>query len=225
MVGSRTVTKSELEFESLARGNQYWIRVRAVRAGKIGTTARGIGPCYSDKASRTLAIRVDDLIDADRLAAKIAAIVPIKNAIFAALFGPQAQPLDAKALTEQYADIGRQIGPMARNTGAILRGATARGERPGAGRQVAAEDGYGRSLAEGSEGRDGEGREAPGKSPARVGSDLGDCASAQGRLLSPGRDEGAQVFALVGIPSAGQGPMSHGHGNLRRRPVEIVAER
>jgi hypothetical protein len=36
MVGSQTVTKSELEIESLARGNQYWIRVRAVRAGKTG---------------------------------------------------------------------------------------------------------------------------------------------------------------------------------------------
>jgi adenylosuccinate synthase len=98
-------------------------------AGKIGTTARGIGPCYSDKASRTTAIRVDDLIDADRLAAKIAAIVPIKNAIFAALFGQQTAPLDGKALTDQYVELGRQIAPMACNTGAILRGATSRGER------------------------------------------------------------------------------------------------
>ena len=40
-------------------------------AAKIGTTNRGIGPCYSDKASRSLAIRVEDLIEPDRLAARL----------------------------------------------------------------------------------------------------------------------------------------------------------
>jgi adenylosuccinate synthase len=94
---------------------------------KIGTTARGIGPCYCDKANRSTAIRMADLVDADRLKEKIATIVPIKNAIFAALF--DAQPMDADAIYREYAQLGLQLAPMACNTGALLRGAIASGER------------------------------------------------------------------------------------------------
>ena len=96
-------------------------------SGKIGTTARGIGPCYCDKANRSTAIRVEELIDADRLAAKLRAIVPIKNAIFGALY--QSQPIDGEALLTEYVEIGKQIAPFACNTGSLLRGAIARGER------------------------------------------------------------------------------------------------
>ena len=35
---------------------------------KIGTTARGIGPCYADKANRSTAVRVADLLDRKLLA-------------------------------------------------------------------------------------------------------------------------------------------------------------
>ena len=101
---------------------------QSLGADKIGTTNRGIGPCYADKAYRSTAIRVADLIDADRLAARIAAIVPVKNAIFSALFG-DAEPIDAKSLTEQFVEVGLQVRPLACNTGAMLRAATDRGQR------------------------------------------------------------------------------------------------
>ena len=97
-------------------------------AGKIGTTACGIGPCYSDKAARTLAVRVGDLLDADVLTEKIARIVEVRNTVFSALYGHD-EPIDAEAVGREYLDHGRRLGGMITDTGAVLRRAIARGER------------------------------------------------------------------------------------------------
>ena len=70
-----------------------------------------------------------ELLDADKLRAKVRAIVAIKNKIFAALYG--AQPMDAAAIAEQFVEIGRQLAPMVRNTGALLRAAWAGDARSG----------------------------------------------------------------------------------------------
>ena len=94
---------------------------------KLGTTARGIGPCYADKASRSTAIRVGELTDGEALAKKIAAIVEIKNRILAALYS--ADPLDGGAIAKEYAEYGRRLAPMICNTGALLRGAIAKAQR------------------------------------------------------------------------------------------------
>lgn len=94
--------------------------------GKIGTTARGIGPCYSDKANRSTAIRAADLKDADVLAQKIRTIGEIKNTIFAALYG--ADPMDIEQIVSEYTELGQQMADMICNTGGILRNAIAKGE-------------------------------------------------------------------------------------------------
>ncbi len=70
-------------------------------AKKIGTTARGIGPCYSDKMQRATAIRVIDLFNAEVLREKITRIVDRKNRIFAALYN-DLEPLDAEAIFAEY---------------------------------------------------------------------------------------------------------------------------
>jgi len=93
---------------------------------KIGTTARGIGPCYSDKANRSTAIRVADLIDPSVLAEKIRAVVEIKNRIFAALY--DADPMDAEAIAAEYTELGNHLESMICNTGGLLRGALVLGE-------------------------------------------------------------------------------------------------
>ena len=93
---------------------------------KIGTTARGIGPCYADKARRSTAIRVAELLDADALAEKIRRIAKIKNCTFAALY--EAEAMDAEAIVAEYVEYGKQLAPMVANTGAILRRAIAAGE-------------------------------------------------------------------------------------------------
>lgn len=94
---------------------------------KIGTTVRGIGPCYSDKANRSTAIRVMELHDAKALTMKIRLIGAIKNQTFAAMF--DAEPMDIEEIVEQYIKLGEQLEPMIRNSGAMLRKANRDGQR------------------------------------------------------------------------------------------------
>ena len=61
---------------------------------KIGTTGRGIGPCYEDKVAR-VGVRASDLTDPDLLRAKIAAALKEKNVLFTALYGVEALTVDA----------------------------------------------------------------------------------------------------------------------------------
>ena len=61
---------------------------------KIGTTGRGIGPCYEDKVGR-VGVRASDLADPELLKAKIAAALKEKNVLFTALYGIDALAVDA----------------------------------------------------------------------------------------------------------------------------------
>ena len=106
---------------------QDTLNERRLGDAKIGTTARGIGPCYADKANRTTALRAGDLTDPQRLTEKIAHIVEVKNAIFSALY--DAEPMDPAAIRAEYIECGRRLEGMICNTGAILRAAVAGGER------------------------------------------------------------------------------------------------
>ena len=54
-------------------------------ANAIGTTGRGIGPCYADKALRSTAVRIADLLDEDHLRAHLTAVLAVKNATLAGL--------------------------------------------------------------------------------------------------------------------------------------------
>src|SRR5438552_17068567 len=51
----------------------------------IGTTGRGIGPCYQDKVNRSTGIRVGELLYPDHLRKRLESIVPRKNTILKAL--------------------------------------------------------------------------------------------------------------------------------------------
>ncbi|MBI1825638.1 MAG: adenylosuccinate synthase [Planctomycetes bacterium] len=59
--------------------------------GKIGTTSRGIGPCYADKMRRTTAVRFCDLLDEKNLRARVVAIVAKKRAGLEAMFSEPRQ--------------------------------------------------------------------------------------------------------------------------------------
>ena len=61
---------------------------------KIGTTGRGIGPCYEDKVAR-VGVRASDLTDPELLRAKIEAALKEKNVLFTALYGAEALTVDA----------------------------------------------------------------------------------------------------------------------------------
>ena len=96
-------------------------------ARKIGTTARGIGPCYSDKANRSSAIRAGELTDPDLLTQKIRLIGTIKNAQYAGMY--DAEPMDIDPIVEQYVGLGKILGPMICNAGAALRRAAGEDKR------------------------------------------------------------------------------------------------
>jgi adenylosuccinate synthase len=85
------------------------------RLGKleIGTTKRGIGPCYADKAAR-LGIRVQDLLDAKILRKKImAALEPKQQMLRPFAKDPR---LDLHAMTEEYLRYGHRIEPYIADT-------------------------------------------------------------------------------------------------------------
>jgi adenylosuccinate synthase len=72
----------------------------------IGTTRRGIGPCYADKAAR-LGIRVQDLLDEKILRKKImAALEPKQHSLRAFAKDPE---LDLHAMTEKYVTYGHRL--------------------------------------------------------------------------------------------------------------------
>ena len=52
--------------------------------GKIGTTGRGIGPCYQDKVGRRFGIRVGELLRPDHLRERLRFVVPFKNRLMTA---------------------------------------------------------------------------------------------------------------------------------------------
>ncbi len=97
-------------------------------AKRIGTTARGIGPCYADKMLRTTAFRVGDLYDAARFRSRLAEIVADRNAFFSAAFG-DAEPLDAGLIADQYLAHADRLAPHVTDTTPLLHRALADGRR------------------------------------------------------------------------------------------------
>ena len=80
-----------------------------LRAGaKIGTTGRGIGPCYEDKMAR-IGIRAGDFADPGLLRKKIAAALVEKNALFTGLYGLAA--LDPQAVFEAVSPVAERLVP------------------------------------------------------------------------------------------------------------------
>jgi adenylosuccinate synthase len=94
----------------------------------IGTTGRGIGPCYQDKVGRVCGVRVGELLHPDHLRARLRAIVARKNRLLRAL-SPDAKQFDADALCAEYLGHAEQMRPFIRDTFHLLHRATAEGKR------------------------------------------------------------------------------------------------
>ena len=88
--------------------------------GKIGTTKRGIGPCYGDKAAR-VGLRVSDLINPERFAVKLKARVQDANAHLKAL---GAKPVSYKKILADYNAAADILRPHVANTVVYLHDAT-----------------------------------------------------------------------------------------------------
>jgi adenylosuccinate synthase len=91
---------------------------------KIGTTKRGIGPAYGDKAAR-VGLRMGDLVDPARFEAKLALRISENNEVLKA-FG--AKPLSFKQVLAEYRAAGDFLKPYVANTVVLLHNTMRRGE-------------------------------------------------------------------------------------------------
>jgi adenylosuccinate synthase len=89
------------------------------RLGKlqIGTTKRGIGPCYADKAAR-LGIRVQDLLDAKILRQKIEVALAEKNVWLERVYG--VEPLELEELAERLEHYAGRMRPYIADTSLLV---------------------------------------------------------------------------------------------------------
>lgn len=86
-------------------------------SNKIGTTKKGIGPCYTDKAERS-GIRVCDLIDNEVFAEKLKYNVEIKNEILTKVYG--LDPVSYDEILEKYTVLADRIRPFVKDTSVIV---------------------------------------------------------------------------------------------------------
>jgi len=97
----------------------------ASTGNKIGTTLRGIGPCYTDKAARQ-GIRMVDLIAPERFRVLLARNLEQKNAELVNLYG--REPLELEPIWKEYVGYADRLRDRVRNIGQFLEDAVQRGE-------------------------------------------------------------------------------------------------
>ncbi len=86
-------------------------------AGKIGTTKRGIGPCYIDKDDR-IGIRVCDLMDSEEFGRKLKINLALKNAVIEKVYGHA--PLAYDAILQEYLGYAERLRPYVVDTVSLL---------------------------------------------------------------------------------------------------------
>ena len=84
---------------------------------QIGTTKRGIGPTYADKAYR-LGIRVQDLLDRKILRQKIGVALAEKNVWLERVYGEE--PVELEGLVERHEAYAERLGPMIADTSLLV---------------------------------------------------------------------------------------------------------
>ncbi len=93
---------------------------------KIGTTIKGIGPAYMDKAAR-VGIRIADLLDKEIFAERLKTNLEQKNREFTKMY--EVDPIDFQDIFEEYYDYGQQIKKYVTDTSVILNDALDAGKR------------------------------------------------------------------------------------------------
>ncbi|WP_121641104.1 adenylosuccinate synthase [Virgibacillus sp. Bac330] len=95
-------------------------------ANKIGTTKKGIGPAYMDKAARC-GIRIADLMNKDIFRKKLEQNLLEKNRLFEKLYG--VEPMKLEDIVDVYYDYGQQMAPYVCDTSVVLNDALDQGRR------------------------------------------------------------------------------------------------
>ncbi len=98
------------------------------KADHLGTTLRGIGPCYKDKVGRVHGVRVGDLYHPERFREHLGRIVAFKNRLLGAMLD-DFTPFDAHAVADEYLGYADRMRPYVDDATARLHGALGRGKR------------------------------------------------------------------------------------------------
>ena len=98
----------------------------AKKDNKIGTTNKGIGPAYMDKAAR-VGIRVADLLEKDTFEEKLRTNLEEKNRLFEKMYGHE--PLKFEDIFEEYYEYGQVLKNYVTDTSVILNDALDSGKR------------------------------------------------------------------------------------------------
>ncbi|TDJ00374.1 MAG: adenylosuccinate synthase [Candidatus Dadabacteria bacterium] len=92
---------------------------------RIGTTGRGIGPVYEDKAARR-GIKFTDLIDPDSLSARLKEVFEERNAYLTKVLG--GNPLNFEEILEEYAEYGRELKRFSCDVSTLLNESISKGQ-------------------------------------------------------------------------------------------------
>jgi adenylosuccinate synthase len=92
----------------------------------LGTTKRGIGPAYGDKAAR-IGLRIQDLFDEKIFREKLEVVLREKNLILTKIYN--RLPLDADAIVEEYRELAGRLEPLVADTSLLLHRALRDGKQ------------------------------------------------------------------------------------------------
>lgn len=92
----------------------------------IGTTKKGIGPCYMDKIERS-GIRTCDMLDETVFREKLSAQIDRKNDIIVKLF--EAEPVNKEEIIETYVEYAKRLKPYIMDTGVMVHDALKKGQK------------------------------------------------------------------------------------------------
>jgi len=95
-----------------------------LQGARVGTTGRGIGPAYADRAWR-LGLRMEDLLDRAVLRERIERVLPDKNLLLGSM---GAEPFAVEPLVDDAVRWGERLRPHLDDTTSLVQGALARGE-------------------------------------------------------------------------------------------------
>lgn len=120
----RNISCDNLFISDRAHMVMPWHRtIDAHQGGRLGTTAKGIGPCYEDRAGRR-GLRIGDLIDennqidGDHFSQRVREVCREKNEIFAKVHG--LQPLDPEQIISEFLAAAEVFKDKVRDTGAFI---------------------------------------------------------------------------------------------------------
>ncbi len=91
----------------------------------IGTTGKGVGPCFIDKVARR-GIRLADLLRPEELVDRIRMVLDFQNRVIVGVYG--AEPLDFRECLDKYQELGKRLRPYIGDTQTVILDTHQRGE-------------------------------------------------------------------------------------------------